>query len=594
MFSNFLVTNKIFSTLLVLILFMVSIVPMKSVKAEEAFIFEGLLVDYQGGDQQVRVQEGDTINPNVETIRLRFNKPPMCDRVSSYAVLFEQNGDLVNWSDNVGQSSNDCIFQVANPLKKNQTYSLYIDSGLPADNNGGYLQNNIKMSLKTNGKSILYSQTMPNFIERMEYPQENVYRFSAEAGPIYLSVRKDANRNKIRLSIQDPETKAILFTSDLGSSAKERTPGPTRFETYRTEFQLPRTGDYNLLVSPVYNGSVENSETSGHAYRVIDVSLTALDLRIADKSSPWVGVSGFYNPFQPVPQQIEANATYYNNPVDLRIYVDGKEAQGLDNNGKQYKMDFTVDTSKLEDGFHDLKVVGAAFESLNSSVYSRIFYVDRENKFRDVPSNHWARTPIEVLNYLGIVHGRSSDRFAPDQPITREEFATLMALILKVKASAGQQVTFADLPDNAWSKPYVDALAEVGLITGENMGQKRYFQPKRTITRAEAAAIIGRSEQFQNFYTGYEEIPVEMIYPDATFPDLEEIPSWARSHVLALAKFKWISGYEDGRFHADKLLTRAQASLMLSKFLGLGTDIPGGFSQFDKLYSFYDNDGNKN
>lgn len=46
--------------------------------------------------------------------------------------------------------------------------------------------------------------------------------------------------------------------------------------------------------------------------------------------------------------------------------------------------------------------------------------------FYDVPSDHWAKDAIEYVVNKGIMKGMNATTFAPDSPITRAQFATVM------------------------------------------------------------------------------------------------------------------------------------------------------------------------
>jgi hypothetical protein len=68
-----------------------------------------------------------------------------------------------------------------------------------------------------------------------------------------------------------------------------------------------------------------------------------------------------------------------------------------------------------------------------------------------------------------------------------------LSLELPVDTSAPDTPQFTDVPAGAWYAPYVQALASRGIIKGEQVNGKLYFQPDRPISRQEAATIIPRS-----------------------------------------------------------------------------------------------------
>jgi hypothetical protein len=163
------------------------------------------------------------------------------------------------------------------------------------------------------------------------------------------------------------------------------------------------------------------------------------------------------------------------------------------------------------------------------------------------------------MSLLNIVSGRSEEIFALDQPITREEFAKLIALTLELKESESR-LDFVDVSNDSWAMPYIQMLAENRLIEGDMINGQSYFYPKNKISRAEAAIIIGRQLEISNKDFNAD-IP--------TFKDFNMVPNWAKPSVFYLSHAKWIDGFDDGSFYPNNTLTRAQAAKILSRFLGI-------------------------
>jgi hypothetical protein len=164
------------------------------------------------------------------------------------------------------------------------------------------------------------------------------------------------------------------------------------------------------------------------------------------------------------------------------------------------------------------------------------------------------------MNHLGIVDGLGNQRFEPEHPVTRQEFAKIFAGTLGLNTSEAPNRHYEDVSPELWSKPYIDALTNAGLVEGEEKDGKWYFHPESSITRAEAATMIGRTELFRD-------IP---IYGDeVTFADFHDVPKWAEFSVIRLADAAWINGYPNGTFRPWKTLSRAEAAKLISKFLGL-------------------------
>lgn len=116
-----------------------------------------------------------------------------------------------------------------------------------------------------------------------------------------------------------------------------------------------------------------------------------------------------------------------------------------------------------------------------------------KSEYADVPDDAWYSSYVATASRLGIVQGRGASRFAPDDPISREEMAIMIVRAYETKT--GQKVTpaakkssFADRGAiSAWAVPHVDTAAKIGLIQGRGNGQ---FAPKDFMTRAESAQIL--------------------------------------------------------------------------------------------------------
>ncbi|MGC1310210.1 MAG: S-layer homology domain-containing protein [Phormidesmis sp.] len=106
-----------------------------------------------------------------------------------------------------------------------------------------------------------------------------------------------------------------------------------------------------------------------------------------------------------------------------------------------------------------------------------------------------------------------------------------------------------------WSAPFVEALAEQGLVKGFLDGT---FQPDSQVTRAQFAALIAAAFPEAD---GIREV--------RRFPD---VPAgfWAARAIRQAQTRGFISGFPDGSFRPNAPLTRVQAIVALVNGLGLG------------------------
>ncbi|WP_372662436.1 S-layer homology domain-containing protein [Cohnella sp.] len=117
-----------------------------------------------------------------------------------------------------------------------------------------------------------------------------------------------------------------------------------------------------------------------------------------------------------------------------------------------------------------------------------------EVNFKDVDGSKWYAEAAAAAYEAGIVSGRSSDTFAPNAAITRQEMAIMLVKAYEVKAgkkvTASSQTGFADSASiSAWAQDSVNAAHELGFIQGRNNNQ---FVPNGLANRAESAQVISK------------------------------------------------------------------------------------------------------
>ncbi len=115
-----------------------------------------------------------------------------------------------------------------------------------------------------------------------------------------------------------------------------------------------------------------------------------------------------------------------------------------------------------------------------------------QKTFSDVSSSSWYADYVAWGTKEKIIGGMSDDLFAPNDPITRQQMASIlcsfnknvMGKLLPSRKSYG----FKDEDSiSSWAAPEVEAAVKAGLMSGYGDGT---FRPQRKATRAEAAQII--------------------------------------------------------------------------------------------------------
>ena len=181
-----------------------------------------------------------------------------------------------------------------------------------------------------------------------------------------------------------------------------------------------------------------------------------------------------------------------------------------------------------------------------------------EHKFTDT-AEYWGADYCDFLYNRGISGGYDDGTFRPDNLLTRLDFSVMLynALRLDPAKYAGVALPFADLdqlPER--TLPAVRALYAEGIVTGtQGKDGKLIFNPAGNLTRAQAASMIGRSQE------------KGCALAELTFTDAAQIPGYATFYIRTMAAQGILSGYADGAFRPQANITRGQMAKILYTML---------------------------
>ena len=179
---------------------------------------------------------------------------------------------------------------------------------------------------------------------------------------------------------------------------------------------------------------------------------------------------------------------------------------------------------------------------------------DWKPSFTDT-QDYWGATYVDYLYTAGITTGYDDGSFRPNQNITRAQFSVMLFRYLGLKEADYANVTlpFADnasIPE--YAVPAIRALYTEGIINGSTGSDGRlYFNPGASLTRAQAATMIGRTQE-----KGYATAAL-------TFSDAASIPAYATYYIQTMVAQGVISGYADGTFLPNAYITRGQMAKIL-------------------------------
>lgn len=180
-----------------------------------------------------------------------------------------------------------------------------------------------------------------------------------------------------------------------------------------------------------------------------------------------------------------------------------------------------------------------------------------ERRFTDT-ADYWGADYCDFLYDNGISLGYEDGTFRPDERLTRLQFTVMLYNALKLDPVGYVDVSlpFADLGSiPVEALPAVKALYKEGIVTGTTKDGAPCFDPSGSLTRAQAAAMIGRSQQ-----KGY-------AAPELSFTDAASIPAYASFYVRTMVSQGILGGYADGTFRPQSSITRGQMAKILYTLL---------------------------
>ena len=111
--------------------------------------------------------------------------------------------------------------------------------------------------------------------------------------------------------------------------------------------------------------------------------------------------------------------------------------------------------------------------------------------FTDVKPEDWFYDDVSIAYTANYINGTSPTTASPNSTLTREMATAVLGRNMMLKESPGELIDFSDGRNvSNWAVGIVKAATENYLIDGYDDGT---FQPKRSVTRAEMAALMTRT-----------------------------------------------------------------------------------------------------
>lgn len=229
-------------------------------------------------------------------------------------------------------------------------------------------------------------------------------------------------------------------------------------------------------------------------------------------------------------------------------------------NGVYWTISYQLKSARK--GVYTLSISAPEISYYNLKVYVPIF--------ADIP-NHWASLMITDFVQRGIVAGYGNGRFGPNDPVTGEALVKMAMLMLtseqpnakrqwmnefrwKVKDETKsmemgwQEYDFIPAKGEHWSSPFMKAASDIGITL--NWTEKSL---SHSFKRKDVALLIANVIRM-----------VDTEKPKtASFMDIKELGKEYTEAIDLASSQAIISGFPDGSFKPEQVVTRAEAVKML-------------------------------
>ena len=182
--------------------------------------------------------------------------------------------------------------------------------------------------------------------------------------------------------------------------------------------------------------------------------------------------------------------------------------------------------------------------------------------YSDVNQSAWYASYVNKISELNAFSGYEDGTFRPDNQITQEESIKTVVCLICGELNESNAPTVKNTWNSKWSSwavPYLDKAFELGLITEQDTMFKLVGIP---CNRGEMAKVITRAVEYLK-----EDSVADTSTYITKLKDYSRMKEEYKPYVLQAYAKGILSGYDDGTFRDDGLLTRAEASSVLVRLI---------------------------
>ncbi|GAB4384593.1 MAG: S-layer homology domain-containing protein [Elainellaceae cyanobacterium] len=179
-----------------------------------------------------------------------------------------------------------------------------------------------------------------------------------------------------------------------------------------------------------------------------------------------------------------------------------------------------------------------------------------QTTFADLSSDYWARPFIQELANRGVISGFPDGSFRPNDPVTRAQFAAMVRQAFN-QSSVRQPVQFNDVPSNYWAAEAIREAYATGFLAGY---PGNVFRPDEYIPRAQALVSLANGLGYAANGSANSALQ--------TYSDAGSIPDWARPSIAAATDRQIVVNYPNVQMlNPNRATTRAEVAAFIYQAL---------------------------
>lgn len=180
-----------------------------------------------------------------------------------------------------------------------------------------------------------------------------------------------------------------------------------------------------------------------------------------------------------------------------------------------------------------------------------------DNPFTDIAGGDWFYDDVLYVYNKGIMVGVSPQHFAPDTPLTRGMFVTLL---YRISGESGSyENPFSDITAGAWYENATAWATAAGICQGIGDG---LFAPEQEISREQLAVMLYNYAKYQGYDLSLGADTNILSYNDAL-----NISEYAFAALQWACGIGLIQGDGQGNLNPTGQATRAETAAILHRFL---------------------------